>query len=146
MTDVVQEQQGGELVEVPDFAVRLAESVPWRPVRSLKARLEGLDPCAPADPPCEHQAELFGADEPIADPHWYVIRSWPSVGDRAYWEFVRVVRTLGYRGRYVRPYDPRPLVNDYLEFGGFVYWCIPPTQICRTRIEWRRHEPLAAAG
>lgn len=141
-----QEQQSGEIVEIPDFAVSFAARVPWRPVRSLAARLDGRDPCEPTDPRCEHQRALFGQDEPVADPHWYAIRSWPSVGARDYWQFTRIVSALGYRARYVRPYDPRPLLGRYLEFGEFVYWCVPPNQVCRTRIEWHQHEPCPGPG
>ena len=144
--DRVQEQQSGEVVEVPGFAVEFAENVPWTPIQSLKARLDGRDPCEPTDPQCEHQSELFGPNEPIADPHWYVIRHWPSVDDRDYWEFARVIGALGYKARYIRPYNPRPLINDYLEFDEYVYWCIPPIQMCRTRIEWHQHEPLPHRG
>lgn len=126
-------------------AVAFADAVRWQPVRSLAARLDGHDPCEPGAPvPCPYQEELFGPGEAVADPHWYVIREWSSVDDDDFDEFARLIRACGYRARYIRPYDPRPLVNHYLEDGEWVYWFIYPNQLCRTRIEWRQHEPLEA--
>src|SRR4051794_33282245 len=122
---VEQQQRNGELVEIPERAAAFAESLPWRPIQSLKARLEGRDPCEPgASIPCGHQRELFGPDEPIADPHWYVIRYWQDVSGPGFDEFARVIAALGYMARYVRPYDPRPLIGRYLEIGEYVYWSI----------------------
>ena len=79
------------------------------------------------------------------DPHQYVISDWPEVEVGLYWEFVRLVRREGYQGTYRAPYRPEvELRNHYLELDGWVYWTIPPTQICRTRIEDRQHEPVPA--
>jgi hypothetical protein len=135
-----QRQRNGDLVEIPDAVVEFAESLPWRPVSSLKARLDGRDPCAPDDPfPCQHQRELFPG-EPIVGPHWYVIRDWHQV-KAGYWEFARIITALGYKGRYEWEGARRPMLNDYLEIGeSFVYWAIKPTQLCRTKIAWHQHE------
>lgn len=81
------------------------------------------------------------------DPHWYVINGWDEVPADLYWRFVRLVKRKGYKGRYTARYRPdRPMVNSYLEIGEHVYWTIPPKQICRTRIEYRQHEPIPEQG
>ena len=139
MHSVSQHQLTGAVVEIPGFVADFVDTAPWRPIRSLKARLEGRDPCAPADPPCEHQRELFGED-PIADPHWYVMRHY--VDGSEFRKVASAVRKLGYRAEYIRPYNPRPLRNNYLELGEYVYWWIYPNQLCRTKIAWRQHRPL----
>jgi hypothetical protein len=45
---LTQRQATGDLVEIPGFPVRFAVEAPWRPIQSLKARLEGRDPCEPS--------------------------------------------------------------------------------------------------
>ena len=79
----------------------------------------------------------------MGDPHWYVIQEWDEVGGERFQAFAALIRAEGHKGRYIRPYNPRPLINHYLELGdGFVYWYIHPNQLCRTRIEWQQHEPI----
>ncbi|MGH2976030.1 MAG: hypothetical protein ACRDLL_14355 [Solirubrobacterales bacterium] len=125
-------------------AEQFIASVPWRPIQSLKARLEGRDPCKPEDPiPCAHQRELFPG-QPIENPHFYVICGWPSVPEDLYWAFVRFVKREGQPGSYAPPWMPdRPVTNWYLDIGEHVYWAVAPKQICRTKIAWpRQYTPM----
>ena len=134
-----QRQVTGEVVEIPSPALHFVETARWQPIASLKARLEGRDPCEPNDPPCKHQDELFGKGGPIADPHWYTILGWGDQGP--FTEFARIVRDLGYDAYYTIPYPPhKRMLNQYLEIGSYVYWYIWPRQLCRTRIEWGQRE------
>lgn len=99
-----------------DEAKAFIASVPWRQVRE---------------------------DRGPIDSHEYVINGWPEVDADDYWDFVRLIKRDGERGRYAPPYDPtRWMENSYLEIDKHVFWAIPPKQICRTLIEHRQHEPL----
>ncbi|MGH2924452.1 MAG: hypothetical protein ACRDK1_00610 [Solirubrobacterales bacterium] len=127
-----------------DEAQEFIASVPWRPIQSLKARLEGRDPCRPEDPiPCEHQRELFPG-QPIERPHFYVMNGWKEVPEDLFWAFVRFVKREGHLGSYAVPWAPdRPVTNWYLTLGEWVYWTVAPKQICRTRTAWpRQYTPL----
>jgi len=76
------------------------------------------------------------------DPHWYLIAD-DTIDPTTYWAIVRLIRAEGYQGVYVAQYRPdKPMRNFYLEIGSFVYWAIPPRQLCRTRVEYGQHERL----
>lgn len=141
-----EQQSNGEVVEIPAEVVGFVEAAPWTPIQSLKARLEGRDPCAPTDPiPCEHQRELFGPGD-IADPHWYIIRNWSRVDDEGFRFLAKVIRSLGYRAEYRAPYWRKFYVNRYLDLEGYVYWWVYPNQLCRTKAGWNSRRPLPAQG
>lgn len=79
------------------------------------------------------------------DQHWYLIVG-DTIDAATFWAFVRLIRAEGYLGAYVARYRPdKPMTNHYLEIGEYVYWAIPPNQLCRTRTEFGQNEPIPTA-
>jgi hypothetical protein len=76
------------------------------------------------------------------DPHWYLIVG-DTIDPATFWAFVRLIRAEGYKGTYVARYRPdKPMTNHYLNIGEYVYWAIPPKQLCRTLIEFGQQERI----
>lgn len=76
------------------------------------------------------------------DPHEYIIGNWNNVDSDALRRFTYTIRVRGYRGRYRARYSGRDQINHYLIVDEHVYWFIPPMQLCRTKVEYRQHEPV----